>query len=60
MYESDITRFIKELKQERPHLEEEQGKGRSIWWDKPQDLETARRLAQSRVAQRPYVYSTKS
>ena len=59
MYESDITRFIKELKTTRPHLEDEQRKGRSIWWDKPQDLDTSRRRAESRIAQRPYVYSQK-
>lgn len=59
MYESDITRFLKELKTTRPHLEDEQRQGRSIWWDKPQDLDTSRRRAESRVAQRPYVYSPK-
>lgn len=59
MYESDISRFLRELKQNRPHLEDEQRKGRAIWWDKPQDRDTTRERAQSRVAQRPYVYSSK-
>lgn len=58
MYESDITRFLRELKQTRPHLEEEQRKGRAIWWDKPQDVETQARNKASRVPQKPYVYQT--
>ena len=60
MYESEITRFLKDLKQSRPHLEEEQREGRALLWDKPQDLDSSRRVRESRVAQRPYVYSTKS
>ena len=59
MYESDVTRFLRELKQARPHLEEEQRKGRAIWWDKPQDPDTARRFRESRVPQQAYVYQTK-
>jgi len=60
MYESDITRFLRELKQAKPHLEEEQRKGRAIWWDKPQDPDTTRRYRESRVRQSAYVYQTKS
>lgn len=60
MYESEITRFLKDLKQSRPHLEEEQRKGRALLWDKPQDLDNSRRVRESRVAQRAYVYSTQS
>jgi len=60
MYESDITRFLRELKQSRPHLEEEQRKGRAIWWDKPQDLETQQRNKDSRVPQPAYVYQPKA
>lgn len=59
MYESDITRFLRELKQANPNLEAEQRKGRAIWWDRPQDLDTQRRDAQSRVPQAPYVYQTR-
>ena len=60
MYESDVTRFLRELMKSRPHLEEEQRKGRAIWWDRPQDPETVRRQDASRVSQQPYVYQTKS
>jgi hypothetical protein len=59
MYESDVTRFLRELKQTRPHIEDEQRKGRAIWWDKPQDPETQRRNKESRVRQAAYVYQIK-
>jgi len=59
MYESDITRFIKTLREQRPHLEQAQKDGRAIWWDKPQEPDTTRRNRESRIAQRPYVYSQK-
>jgi len=59
MYESDITRFLRELKQDRPHLGDEQRKGRAIWWDRPQDPETTRRNQASRVPQAAYVYQTR-
>jgi hypothetical protein len=60
MYESDITRFLRELKDARPQLEEEQRKGRAIWWDRPQDPEAQQRNKASRVPQQPYVYQTRS
>lgn len=59
MYESDITQFIKTLREQRPHLEQAQKDGRAIWWDKQQDVDTTRRNRESRIAQRPYVYSQK-
>jgi hypothetical protein len=58
-YESEFTKFIRDLKQQRPELEVEQGKSRAIWWDHQQDLETARRNKESRVKQQPYVYQNK-
>lgn len=59
-YESDITRFIKELKEKDPTLEQKQRAGRAIWWDRPPiDLEARKRELESRVKQQPYVYQTK-
>lgn len=59
IYESDITQFLKQLKQERPTLEAEQRDGRALLWDKsPIDLEERARAEASRVAQKPYVYSS--
>jgi Protein of unknown function (DUF3460) len=34
MYESDITKFIKDYLKEHPEEVESQRKGRAIWWDK--------------------------
>ena len=33
-YESDITKFLRELKQRTPDLERGQREGRAIWWDR--------------------------
>lgn len=59
-YESDLTRFIKELKQKNPKLEEQQRAGRALLWDKaPLDLESRKRAEESRVKQQAYVYQNK-
>ncbi|AOJ69650.1 MULTISPECIES: DUF3460 family protein [Burkholderia] len=56
-YQSDITQFLNQLKQQKPTLEEEQRKGRSLLWDKqPIDLEERDAQRQSRVRQTSYVY----
>jgi hypothetical protein len=58
-YESEITRFLKDLKSRRPQLEQAQREGRAIWWDRPQDPETRERNLASRIPQAPYVYQSK-
>ena len=58
-YQSDITRFLNELKTRNPTLEQSQREGRAIWWDKPQDLDTTERNQASRVPQSAYVYQPK-
>jgi hypothetical protein len=56
-YESDHTRFIRQMKDAKPQLEEEQRKSRAIWWDKrPKDLENRREMDEGRVPQKGYVY----
>lgn len=60
MYQSDITRFLQELKSANPQLEAQQREGRAIWWDHPQDLDTTRRHRESKVPQQAYVYQTQS
>jgi len=57
-YESDHTRFMREYLEKNPEQIEEQRRGRALWWDKPQDLETQRRFNEARVAQKPYPYQT--
>ncbi len=59
MYESDVTRFLRELKQKNPAIQDEQRKGRALWWDKSQDLDTTERNVASNVPQQPYVYQTR-
>lgn len=56
MYESDITRFLKTLKEQNPEIADEQRKGRALWWDKSIDLDLQARWRESRVSQKPYVY----
>ncbi len=59
-YESDITLFIKDLKQKNPQIEAGQREGRAIHWDKaPIDLDARDRVEQSRVQQQAYVYQNK-
>ena len=57
-YESDITRMMRELLLEKPHIAEEQKKSRSMWWDKRPDLEADRARQQSAVKQPAYVYGS--
>jgi hypothetical protein len=59
-YESEITQFIKSLKEKNPKLEEQQRAGRALLWDKaPLDLDTQDRTAESRIKQQAYVYQNK-
>ena len=57
-YESDLTRFIRELKGKQPDLERKQREGRAIWWDKERDAEQIERWQESKVPQKPYVYQS--
>lgn len=57
-YTSDVTRFLEQLKSERPGLEARQRAGRSLLWDKNVDLDAWRLWRKSRVPQKPYVYQT--
>jgi len=57
-YESEATRFLRDLAAQKPALTEEQRKGRAIWWDKQIDPEEARRQKDSRVRQKAYVYQS--
>jgi hypothetical protein len=59
-YESEITKFIRELKEKNPELELKQRAGRALLWDKaPIDLDATKRAKESGVQQQPYVYQTK-
>ena len=59
-YESEHTKFIRELKEKTPGMEERQQAGRALLWDKaPLSLDEQRRVAESRIRQQAYVYQTK-
>jgi hypothetical protein len=60
MYESEHTKFIKELKTQLPGMEERQQAGRSLLWDKaPISLDEQARAKESRLRQQAYPYQTK-
>lgn len=56
MYESELTRFIRELKAKNPQIAELQRKNRATWWDKPQDLDAWRERSEATVPQPGYAY----
>jgi hypothetical protein len=58
-YESDITRFLRELKQKNPEIERGQREGRAIFWDKNIDADLYKRYEASDVPQPAYVYGSK-
>jgi hypothetical protein len=60
MYESDHTKFIKELKAANPAIEAGQREGRALLWDQaPIALSEQEKRAESRVKQQAYVYQNK-
>ena len=50
-YESDITRFLRELKEKNPEIARGQRQGRAIFWDKDLDADLYRRYEASDVPQ---------
>lgn len=57
-YQSDTTKFINELKKQRPELDEQQRAGRALLWDKELDRDVIAEYKAGSVAQRAYVYQT--
>ena len=57
-YESDITKMIRDLLEEKPQIVEEQRKGRAMWWDQRHTQDELRRDGESLVRQKGYVYQT--
>lgn len=55
-YESDTTKFIRELLEKKPELKEDQKKARAMWWDKTLDLKELKRQRESEVERTSYVY----
>jgi hypothetical protein len=59
-YVSPATSFINDLKVANPQLEAEQRAGRELLWDKQINPDQRDQAQAARVAQKPYVYQTKS
>jgi hypothetical protein len=55
-YESELTGFLRKLKQEKPQIETQQREGREMWWDRYPDADAQQRYQASRVRQGAYVY----
>ncbi len=56
MYESELTRFMRDFLSKNPQVVEQQKKNRLTWWDRPQDLETSEERQAAAVRQPSYVY----
>ncbi len=56
LYESDHTRFIREMMQKHPEWQEDQRRGRAIWWDKKSALPDERPQREAVEPHRPYPY----
>lgn len=56
MYESEHTKFMRDLLKKNPQLAEKQKEARAIWWDKALDKEERARFKESKVPQKAYVY----
>ena len=55
-YESDTTKFIRDLLEKNPEIKEDQKKARAMWWDKTLDLKELKRQRESEVERSSYVY----
>ena len=56
MYESDITKFVRELMEENPQLRELQKTNRATWWDKKLDLQELKNHGDSAAPKQAYAY----
>ncbi|MDR2129454.1 MAG: DUF3460 family protein [Burkholderiaceae bacterium] len=57
-YTSEATDFLSRLKRDKPHLDDQQTRGRALLWDKPIDRDLQAGFQAARVPQKAYVYQT--
>jgi DNA gyrase inhibitor GyrI len=56
-YESDITKFMRELFEKNPQMAAEQQEARAMWWEKPAVTPAEQqRTDASALPQKAYVY----
>ena len=58
-YDSDATKFLKDLRAKNPALATQQVQGRALLWDKPVDRSAWSGYRAAQVEQQPYVYQSK-
>lgn len=56
LYESDVTKLLRELMEKNPQLQELQKNNRATWWDRKLDLQEIRRHEESEAPKAPYAY----
>lgn len=56
LYESDHTKWMREMMAKNPEWAEGQKTGRAIWWDKKLDLDEQGRFQQAKEANKSYPY----
>lgn len=57
-YTSEFTQFFQAWLAEHPEARASARQGRSLWWDKPQNLAWLAEQAAARVPTLPYYYDT--
>jgi len=55
-YESDHTRFMRELLAKNPEWVEEQQRGRALWWERKTPADAADTFSEGRKAHHAYPY----
>ena len=56
LYESEFTKFLREMRAQHPEWEKEQEEGLALLWDKKIDHEAEKKFRESTESQRPYPY----
>jgi hypothetical protein len=59
MYESDLTKFMREFLEKNPEVAEKQKAARATWWDKKLDADERRQWEDSRLPEPSYQYYDK-
>ena len=55
-YESEHTKFIRELLEKNPALQKKREDARNMWWEKKLNKEEQKHFKESSVPMKPYVY----
>ncbi|MDD3484704.1 DUF3460 family protein [Azovibrio restrictus] len=55
-YESDHTKWMREMMAKNPEWAQEQEAGRALWWDKKQEPGLCQDFAKAKECQKPYPY----